>query len=104
MTSNLVELVNEYYEARKPYTELLQGAHTDLSSKDPSPETNTTSTAESANDTQEPQFSISPRIPNEEIMDVLKRLEAAKIACSQGDKSTKKASTRKKGKATAEKK
>ena len=103
MTSNLVELVNEYYEARKPYTKLLQDAHTDLSSNNPSPDTNT-STAEHASDTQEPQFSISPRIPNEEIMDVLKMLEAAKIECSQGDKSTKKASTGKKGKATAEKK
>ena len=98
MASNLVELVNEYYEARKPYTQMLREAHANLPSQNSSPKTST-STAD-ASDTvpsqQEPQFSTSPKIPHDELKDVLEKLEAAKIQYAQGEKSTGKASAGKK--------
>lgn len=100
MTSNLVELVNEYYEARKPYTQMMREAHANLPSQN-STKTNA-STAEAndmAQSQSEPQFSLSPKIPREEIEDVLDKLEAAKIEYAQGEKSTGKASAGKKGKA-----
>ncbi|KAF6236789.1 hypothetical protein HO173_005080 [Letharia columbiana] len=106
MASNLVELVNEYYEARKPYTQMLREAHASLPTKHSSPKTDT-STAEAIDmvqSQQESPFSTSPRIPNEEMRDVLKRLEATKIEYAQGDKSTGKASAERKGKAPVEKK
>ena len=97
MASNLVELVNEYYEARKPYTQMVREAHASLPSK------NSTKTNAEANDMAhsqaEPQFSLSPKIPHAEIKEVLEKLEAAKIEYVQGEKSTGKASTGKKGKA-----
>ena len=102
MASNLIDLVNEYYEAKKPYNQLLRDARTDPPSQSSSPETNTSTTE--SHDTQEPQFSISPRIPNAEITAVLKKLEAAKIECAQADKSTVKATPEKKGKAPVGKK
>ena len=100
MASNLVELVNEYYEARKPYTQMVREAHACLPSKN-STKTNA-STAEAndmAHSQSEPQFSLSPKIPRAEIKEVLDKLEAAKIECVQGEKSTGKASAEKKGKA-----
>ena len=106
MASNLVELVNEYYEARKLYTQMLREAHASLPSQNTSPKSNK-STAES-NDTaqsqQESQFSMSPKIAHDEIREVLEKLEAAKIEHAQGDESTGKASAGKKGKAPVEKK
>lgn len=106
MASNLVELVNEYYEARKPYTQMLREAHASLPSQNSSPETNpsTTQSSDVVKSQQEPQFSIAPRIPHDEIKDVLEKLEAAKIEHAQGDKSTGKAAAGKKGKAPVDKK
>ena len=100
MASNLIDLINKYYEAKKPYTQSLLNARTDSPDQTSSPETNT-STTESG----EPQFSISPRIAKEEIMDVLKKLEATKLEYAQREKeSTAEASAKKKGKAPAGKK
>ena len=100
MASNLIDLIDEYYEAKKPYTQSLLNAHTE-SLDQISPPENNPSTAESNN----PQFSISPRIPKEEIMDVLKKLEATKLECAQREReSTAEASAKKKGKAPAGKK
>ena len=99
MASELIDLINEYYEAKKPYNQLLRDAHTDPAPQPSAPETNTSTT-----ESQEPQFSISPRIPNAEITDVLKKLEAFKIEYARGDKSTVNASAEKKGKAPAGKK
>lgn len=97
MASNIVELVNEYYEARKPYTQMMREAHASLPSK------NSSKANAEANDRppaqSEPQFSLSPKIPHDEIKNVLEKLEAAKIECLQGEKSTGKASAEKKGKA-----
>ena len=99
MASNLVELVNEYYEARKPYTQMVREAHASLPSK------NSSKANAEANDMaqshSEPQFSVSPTIPRDELKDVLEKLKAAKIECLQGEKSTGKASAEKKGKAPA---
>ena len=53
---------------------------------------------------QEPQFSISPRIPSGEIEAVLKKLQAAKIEYAQAEKPPQKASAEKKGKAPMGKK
>ncbi len=106
MAPSIIDLVNEYYEAKKPYSQMLREAHATLPSQNASPKTDT-STPESSDTAQsqpEPQFSISPRIPHAEIRDVLKKLEAAKIDCMQGDQSTAKASAGKKGKAPAGKK
>ena len=100
MASNLIDLIDKYYEAKKPYTQSLINAHTESSDQTSSPETN-----KSTNESGEPQFSISPRIPKEEIMDVLKKLEATKLECAQREKeSTAEASAKKKGKAPAGKK
>ena len=100
MASNLIDLIDKYYEAKKPYTQSLLNAHTNSPSQTSSPETNT-STAESS----EPQFSISPRIPKEEIMDVVKKLEATKLEYLQREKeSTAETSAKKKGKAPVGKK
>ena len=97
MASNLIELIDKYYEAKRPYTQSLLNSHTDPPDQTSSPETNT-STAESS----EPQFSISPRIAKEEIMDVLKKLEATKLECAQREKeSIAEASAKGKGKAPA---
>ena len=97
MASNLIDLIDEYYETKKPYTQSLLNAHTESPDQNPSPEANT-STAES----DEPQFSTSPRIPREEMMDVLKKLEAIKLEGLQRQKeSTAEASAKKKGKAPA---
>ena len=101
MASDLVELINEYYEARKPYSQLIRETHATPPSQDSTTETNT-STAESSDmieSQQDPQFSISPRIPKEEMRDVLRKLEAVKIEYAQGDRSTGKAMADKKGKA-----
>ena len=99
MASNLIDLIDKYYEAKRPYTQSLLNAHTE-SSDQISSETNT-STTESG----EPQFSISPQIPKEEIMDVLKKLQATKLECAQREKeSTAEASAKKKGKAPEGKK
>ncbi len=106
MASNLVQLVNEYYEARKPYTQMVREAHAGLPSETPSAQTNA-STAESSNvvpSQQEPEFSMSPKIPHDEMTDVLKKLEAAKIEYAQKEKSTGKAFKGKKGKAPVDKK
>lgn len=94
MASNLVKLVNEYYEARKPYTHMLREAHANLPSKNPSTKDHT-STAEPSDMVQEPSFSISPKIPHDEIKDVFRKLEAAKMEYAQG-KSTGNASKEKK--------
>ena len=100
MASNLIDLIDKYYEAKRPYTQSLLNAHTDAPSQTSSPEHNT-STAESS----EPQFSISPQIPKGEIMDVLKKLEATKLECLQREiESTAEDSAKKKGKAPAGKK
>lgn len=107
MAPNLVDLINEYYEAKKPYNEMLREAHTTIPSQNPSPETNKLSPTKSNNKVQsqqEPQFSISPRIPNEEIANMLKKLEATKIEHMPGDGSTGEASAGRKGKAPVEKK
>lgn len=98
MASNLVELVNEYYEARKPYTQMVREAHASLPSKNPSLKTNTSTTESSdmGQPQQEPPFSMSPRIPHDEINDVLKKLEVTKMESEQGEKSTKKAPAGKK--------
>lgn len=53
---------------------------------------------------QEPLFSVSPKIPHDEIEDLLQKLDAAKIKYAQGDKSTAKSSAEKKGKAPGGKK
>ena len=99
MASNLIDLIDKYYEAKRPYTQSLLNAHTESSDQIPS-ETNT-STTESG----EPHFSISPQIPKEEIMDVLKKLQATKLECAQREKeSTAEASAKKKGKAPEGKK
>lgn len=97
MASNLVELVNEYYEARKPYTQLLREAHASLPSENSSTK-NLTSTAESSDkvQSQEPSFSMTPRIPNDEIKDVLNKLEATRLEFGRGEKSTGKGSEKKK--------
>ena len=105
MASNLVELINEYYEARKPYSQLIRESHATSSCQCSTTESNN-STAESSDmvqSQQEPQFSISPRIPKEEMSDVLKKLETIKIEYTQGDRSTGKAMADKKGKAPVEK-
>ena len=101
MASDLIELIDEYYEARKPYSHLLRETHATPPPQDSTPETNTSTTDSSdmVPSQQEPQFSISPRIPKEEMRDVLKKLEAVKIEYAQGDRSTGKASADKKGKA-----
>ena len=106
MASNLVELVNEYYEARKPYTQLVREAHAGLPSEDSSAQTHasTTEPSDTVQTQQEPEFSMSPKIPHDEITDVLKKLEALKIEYAQGGKSTGKASAGKKRRATVEKK
>ncbi len=106
MAPNIIDLVNEYYDAKKPYSQMLREAHATLPPQNASPKTNppTSESGDTAQSQPEPQFSISPRIPNEEIRDVLKKLEAAKIDYMQGDKSTGKASAGKKGKAPAGKK
>ena len=101
MASDLVELINEYYEARKPYSQLIRESYATSSSQRPTTESNN-STAESSDmvqSQQEPQFSIPPRIPKEEMSDVLKKLETIKIEYTQGDRSTGKAMADKKGKA-----
>ena len=107
MASNLIQLVNEYYEARKPYTQMVREAHASLPPRNSFAETNA-STAESSSNVvpsqQEPEFSMSPKIPHDEMMDVLKKLEAAKIEYAQREKSTGKASAGKKGKAPVNKK
>ncbi|CAF9942419.1 hypothetical protein IMSHALPRED_003669 [Imshaugia aleurites] len=106
MASNIVELINEYYEARKPYTQMLREAHANLPSKNSSSKAHT-STAESSDTVQsqqEPQFSMSPKIPHDEIREVLEKLEAARIEYAPGEKSTGKASAEKKGKAPVKKK
>lgn len=100
MASNLIDLINEYYEAKKPYNQQLRDSRTDPPSQSSSPETNSST----SHDTQEPQFSLSPRLPNAEITDLLKKLEAAKIEYAQADKSTVKATPEKKGKAPVGKK
>ena len=100
MASNLPDLIDEYYEAKKPYTQSLLNAHTESPDQNSSPETNTSTT-----ESDEPQFSISPRIPREETIDVLEKLEAIKLECLQKEKeSTAEASAKKKGKAPAGKK
>ena len=100
MASNLIDLIDEYYETKKPYTRSLLNARTESPDQTSSPETNT-STAESG----QPQFSISPQIPKEEIMDVLKKLEATKLDNVQREKEfTAETSAKKKGKAPAGKK
>ncbi len=106
MAPNIIDLVNEYYEAKKPYSKMLREAHATLPSQNasPKPDTSTAESSDTAQSQPEPQFSISPRIPHAEIRDVLKKLEAAKIDYTQGDKSTGKASAGKKGKAPAGKK
>ena len=94
MSSDLIDLIDQYYEAKKPYTKSLLNARAD-------PPSQTKSTTES----QEPQFSITPPIPSEEMMNVLKKLEAAKIEYAQAEKgSTAEASAEKKGKAPVGKK
>ncbi|CAD6590211.1 MAG: hypothetical protein ASARMPRED_004674 [Alectoria sarmentosa] len=95
MASNLVELVNEYYEARKPYTHMVREAHANLPSKTPSTKDHT-STAEPSDMVQEPSFSMSPKIPHDEIKDVFRKLEATKMEYAQGKKSTGNASREKK--------
>ena len=102
MSSNLIELVNEYYEARRPYTQMVQEAHTSPSSTNPSPETDKAS--EMLQSQPEPLFSLSPGIPKDEIKDLLQKLEAAKIGHMQGDKVTREASEENKGKASGKKK
>ena len=100
MASNLIDLIDKYYEIKRPYTQSLLSAHTDSPNQTSSPETNT-----SAAESSEPQFSISPRIAKEEIMGVLRKLEATKLECAQREKeSTAEASAKKKGKAPAGKK
>lgn len=100
MASNLVELVNEYYEARKPYTQMVREAHASLPSKNSSKANASTVEAnDMAQSQSEPQFSLSPKIPHDEIKDVLEKLKAARIECVQGEKTTGKASVEKKGKA-----
>ena len=110
MAPNLVDLVNEYYEAKKPYSKILRETHQTPSSSSSSPSQDSapksdTSTTETTSamvpSQQEPLFSISPRIPNGEIYDVLKKLEAAKIEYKQWEKAS--AAGNKKGKAPAEK-
>ena len=112
MAPDLIKLIDEYYEARKPYSELLQEAHTTPSSQNSTsePDISTTEPSEMApSEQQEPQFSLSPTLPKEELSDVLKKLEAAKIEyAQQGEKFTGKASSSsssssagKKGKAPA---
>lgn len=103
MVSNLVELVNEYYAARKPYTQLVREAHANLpSSPNSSPKTCSTSTAGTSSDTvqshqqQESDFSLNPKIPHDEIKEVLQKLEAARIQYAEGEKSTGKAAAGKK--------
>ena len=102
MSPNLTELINNYYEAKKPYTQLLQKAHTGPSSTESSPET------DEANKTlqspPEPLFSLSPAIPKDEMKDLLQKLEAAKIGHIQGGKVTREASGEDKGKASGRKK
>lgn len=98
MASNLVELVNEYYEARKPYSQRVREAHASLPTETHSTE-NHTSIAESSDkiqSQQEPSFSMTPRIPNDEIEAVLKKLEAAKLEYGRGETSTGKGSEEKK--------
>lgn len=106
MTSNLVELVNEYYEARKPYTQLVREAHASLPYGNSSAQTHasTTESCDTVQSQQEPEFSMSPKIPHDEITNVLKKLEALKVEYAQAGKSTGKASVGKKGRATVEKK
>ena len=100
MASKLIDLIDKYYEAKRPYTQSLLNTHTDPPDQTSSPGANT-STAESS----EPEFSISPRIAKEEIMGVLRKLEATKLECAQREKeSTAEASAKKKGKAPAGKK
>lgn len=98
MASNLVELVDEYYEARKPYTQMVREAHASLPFKNPSPKANpsTTESSDMGQPQQEPPFSMSPRIPHDEINDVLKKLEVTKMESEQGENSTKKAPAGKK--------
>ena len=99
MSPNLTELINNYYEAKKPYTQLLQQAHTSPSSTESSPET------DKANQSPpEPLFSLSPAIPKDEMKDLLQKLEAAKIGHMQGGKVMREASGEDKGKASGRKK
>ena len=110
MAPNIIDLVNQYYEAKKPYTQLLRESRATPSSQNSSPEPNASTTSTESSDTvpsqQEPQFSsLTPRIPPEEITEVIKKLQEAKIEYAQADRSTtSKASAGKKGKAPAEKK
>ena len=109
MAPDLIELIDEYYEAKKPYTQSLHENHDTSSLQLPSPEANT-STDSSDNMAQpkqeEPQFSISPRLPKEEIPNALENLKKARIEYTQQGKQaaeTASAGT-KKGKAPAGKK
>lgn len=106
MPSDLVELVDEYYEARKPYTQMLREAYASLPSQNSARENNpsTAQSSDTVQSQQEPQFSLSPKIPHDEIKDVLEKLEAAKVEYAQSNKSTGKAGAGKKGKAPLEKK
>ena len=102
MSPNLTELINEYYEAKKPYTQMLQEAHASPSSTESSPETN--KATETLQSPSEPLFSLSPAIPKDEMKALLQKLEAAKIGHMQGDKVAREAAGKDKGKASGEKK
>ena len=102
MSSNLIELINEYYEARKPYTQMVLEAHASPSPTESSPETDKAN--ETLQSQPEPLFSLSPGIPKDEMKDLLQKLEAAKIEHMQRDKVTREASGEDKGKASGKKK
>ena len=102
MSPNITELINDYYAAKKPYTQMLQEAHASPSSTEPSPETDKTN--ETLQSPPEPLFSFSPAIPKDEMKALLQKLEAAKIGHMQGDKARREASGEEKGKASGGKK
>ena len=102
MSPNLTELINNYYAAKKPYTQMLQEAHASPSPTESSPETDKAN--ETLQSPPEPLFSLSPAIPKDEMKALLQKLEAAKIGHMQGDKVTREASGEDKGKVKGEKK
>ena len=102
MSPNITELINNYYEAKKPYTQMLQEAHASPSSTESSLETD--KATETLQSPPEPLFSHSPAIPKDEMKALLQKLEAAKIGHMQGDKATREAAGGEKGKASGDKK
>ena len=102
MSPNLTELISEYYEAKKPYSQMLSEAHANPSSTDSSPETDKAN--ETLQSPPEPLFSLSPAMPKDEMKALLQKLEADKIGHMRGSKVAREADGEDKGKASGKKK